>query len=894
MRSIEALLMDPLLQHEAIKRVRDHALADFFYFTTEVMSMGEGETDPCHFTDPAYGPAFEAHEKWLVMDGLGLMPRGTGKSTLWTQLRSLWLGLRNPNIRIAVASAKYENAKDMVQVIRRWMLFHPGLREVFGPFGDLPTDKNWGKAGILRFPKRTLNTMEETIEALGADQQITSRHYDLICCKPGTEVRTTRGLVPIEEIRPKEMVLSHDGRRHRVRKTFTSEFDGELVGITAQKSSCPIWVTPNHPVLVRRIEGGLPVVKFVPAAEVTKNDYLPFPRVEHDNPRMVKRKDDGFNALLKSHAFYRFLGYWYAEGSVESEGNRVRLTFGDSPEERVFVEECKQVIRESLGPVNIGEELGPSVVRLSFFDKRLPPILRKCGRLQPERFLPFWIKQAEFPKIAQFLRAYWNGDGSRVVQANADAFVQFGSSSRSLLADIQQVLLDRGISTSLRKCAEAGEVEILGNACERGAAWSLVGGDDLAEFLGLDDKRRDKMFKPNRYFFDDCFVYHRVRLIERTPYKGPVYNLNVEGSNTYCHELITSHNCGDDLVNRETINTAEQIANTEKWWGLTKGLLVTGGIRILIGTRWHFHDLYGTTVAKEDEREAKGADSRVHICRVPARKERSDGSYDQECPPRFRHKGEKKLQEDLEDLGATSYAGQIDLDPLPEGQALFKESDFRRAFYERSTVFRVDPETKKSVVRPGFEVAITCDLAASLDPSADRSAIIVSATDPDGDIYILDAVAGRMPPSQVIAYLARLRNRYDANWIGTEKGVLKAIYKSALLEWTRDNPHQRPLFFTEINTRERSSKYERALSIEPYAQAGKIHLLATQTELLQEIVTFPLGRYKDYVDALAFRCLNPRRPRGSGRKKPKRAETVMEKCHSMVMKANREYEFSND
>jgi predicted phage terminase large subunit-like protein len=351
---------------------------------------------------------------------------------------------------------------------------------------------------------------------------------------------------------------------------------------------------------------------------------------------------------------------------------------------------------------------------------------------------------------------------------------------------------------------------------------------------------------------------------------------------------------GDDLVNKETANTPEQLANTEKWWGLTKGLLVTGGIRILIGTRWHFYDIYGATIRKEEERAQRGDKPRVHICRLQPRIPREDGSYDQTCQPRFKHKTEEKLREDLEDLGPTLYAGQIDLEPLPEGTALIKESDLRKAFYRLDHVMERDHENRLRV-KAGFDVAITCDLAASLDPKADRTAILVTATDMDGDIYLVDAAVGRMMPSEAVARIASFRNRYGALWLGTEVGVLKAIYKSSLIEWSRDHPGQRPLFFTEIETGGgKGTKRDRCLAIEPYVLAGKIHLLASQVDILQELCMYPIGRYDDVVDALAFRVLNPRRPNQKRRKDSERTLTTQEKCHAIAMRGNREMEYVRD
>lgn len=505
------LTLDPVTVDEAREEILSKALKSFRFFVTEV--MGFNEDGPINFCHPAYDPFFEATTKWLTMDGMGQASRGTGKSTLWTQLYGLWLGLKNPNRRICVSSAKYENACDMVNVIRRWMMFHSGLREIFGPYGFLPPEgkKDWGRMDRLDFPLRTANFMEGTIEARGADQQITSRHYDLMI--------------------------------------------------------------------------------------------------------------------------------------------------------------------------------------------------------------------------------------------------------------------------------------------------------------------------------------------------------------------------GDDLVNEQTSNTKEQIEATKKWWSSVRGLMVRNPAgqeprRILIGTRWDDSDLYGAELERIEEAKQKGVKVSYWFTCLPALYDIHGKIEDANC--RFPHLNAEVLNGILYGPGgmtATLFSGQYLLDPIPDGIAMIKEAYLRDNFYNITDIME-EQKNGEWKFKPGFEVAITCDLAIGQLGHNDRTAILVSATDPRGHIYIIDEWAGKVEPSVGRDILAAFVKKYEPDWMGTEPGQLRLMYESVFREWNKDHPKGPMLLFRDIETGGgKGSKNDRCLSIQPYARDGKIHILKSQTELFLELCRYPKYKYDDRVDALAFRCLNPRRPRSLREKK---------------------------
>ncbi|MFN4294698.1 MAG: DUF559 domain-containing protein, partial [Thermoflexales bacterium] len=61
--------------------------------------------------------------------------------------------------------------------------------------------------------------------------------------------RAGEGLSPIEDIRPGDYVLAHDGKAHRVARTFRRAYRGMMVGLRHACSDTTLWLTADHKVL---------------------------------------------------------------------------------------------------------------------------------------------------------------------------------------------------------------------------------------------------------------------------------------------------------------------------------------------------------------------------------------------------------------------------------------------------------------------------------------------------------------------------------------------------------------------------------------------------------------------------------------------------------------------
>ncbi len=117
--------------------------------------------------------------QFVHRDNLQLAFRGAGKSTICTVTRAIFHILKNPNIRIMIASKTAPNAEGFLKEIKGHFESNDNLMEIFGEYYDPRLVNKWDNKEIEVLPK-TSNTKEATITCVGVDGTIVSRHYDII------------------------------------------------------------------------------------------------------------------------------------------------------------------------------------------------------------------------------------------------------------------------------------------------------------------------------------------------------------------------------------------------------------------------------------------------------------------------------------------------------------------------------------------------------------------------------------------------------------------------------------------------------------------------------------------------------------------------------------------
>lgn len=129
------------------------------------------QVQPLHFAIQRF--QFE-HPK-----SLQLVFRGAGKSTTGTITKTIHLLLKNPNLRICLASKTAGNAEGFLKEIKAHFENNKKLEEIFGPYFDPRRVTKWDSKEIEVLP-RSVHTKESSVTCVGVDGTIVSKHYDVI------------------------------------------------------------------------------------------------------------------------------------------------------------------------------------------------------------------------------------------------------------------------------------------------------------------------------------------------------------------------------------------------------------------------------------------------------------------------------------------------------------------------------------------------------------------------------------------------------------------------------------------------------------------------------------------------------------------------------------------
>lgn len=164
------------------KELRALSLNDLYWFAGIVLKLG----DAVGMTDGLHRLMCKVVERKTGVDRLDsapfriiLMPRGTGKSSIITQARTIQRICADPNTSILLANERLENASAFLSAIKKHFEQNQMLRALFPEV--IPPDFNkttWSDTKIV--VPRTTGRQEPTIFCIGAGGTVTGMHPDCI------------------------------------------------------------------------------------------------------------------------------------------------------------------------------------------------------------------------------------------------------------------------------------------------------------------------------------------------------------------------------------------------------------------------------------------------------------------------------------------------------------------------------------------------------------------------------------------------------------------------------------------------------------------------------------------------------------------------------------------
>ncbi len=420
-----------------------------------------------------------------------------------------------------------------------WQLVDP-----YGPFSkeySIHTFK-WGvRAKEDPIYKETVTEQIKILPPLAFQEQ-----YE--CLPPKTPIITDCGIKNICDIKIGDLVLTHKGRFKKVIFVNERKYKGDLTKIKTFKSTLPISLTPNHPVLVckkkminypkRKII--LEEPEWLEAGEITKDYTIAYPinktvkdkehiktkeymrNLPHGSKWMLYKKDK----ILVDERLMRIIGYYLAEGSVGADGRCIQFSFGHNESELSYAHKLLKDIKSLFGVIGKirRHEYGIAVYINSVNIAEL--LIKLCGKGAKNKKLESWILKLPIEKQKHLVDAFWEGDGCRTKTQNRTAII-----SKELIFQLKDILIRMGHNPAITHTKKQKEY-IMGRKCKVNDLYGLV------YYNKLTNSNRGL-----RSFRDEDYIYLSIKNIEQEKYIGLVYNLQVEDDESFCAIYHTVHNC---------------------------------------------------------------------------------------------------------------------------------------------------------------------------------------------------------------------------------------------------------------------------------------------------------------------------------------------------------------
>lgn len=281
----------------------------------------------------------------------------------------------------------------------------------------------------------------------------------------------------------------------------------------------------------------------------------------------------------------------------------------------------------------------------------------------------------------------------------------------------------------------------------------------------------------------------------------------------------------DPYKNREDAESEVWRENVWNWYSsVVYTRLEQAGAIILIITRWHDEDIAGRLLRE-------GKDKWTHLD-FPAIAEEDE---------KFRRKGEalwpKKyditaLNRIKDNIGLYDWSALYQQQPTNRESREFKE--------EWIKVYQDDPE--------GCNIFMAVDPAISKRDEACNSAIIVVGVDSQHNLYVLDYVAKKLDPSELIDAIWGLAETWTPDTIGIET----IAYQQAVKFYFEKQMEDRKKWFNVVEIKTKMDKNEKIRRLIPFYSHGKVFHKKGAMELEEELAKFPKGKNVDILDALSM------------------------------------------
>lgn len=296
----------------------------------------------------------------------------------------------------------------------------------------------------------------------------------------------------------------------------------------------------------------------------------------------------------------------------------------------------------------------------------------------------------------------------------------------------------------------------------------------------------------------------------------------------------------DDAVNDKNTATADYLEKVWQWFRNSMQLRhdPSESRIVLIGTRWHFDDIYGRIIAQEQRRRELGGEPRWLIYRRKVKELNPDGIEVPIWPERF---NDAIIQELLEENGSYIFAHQYLNEPISADDALFP----------RDKIQHIDEfELPESLV-----TYAAVDLVEEGEYGADSAVITIASFDSQGNYYVRQIVRGRIMPLEIIEIVRTLQDVWNLRGVAIEDHGFQRTILKFYKRYAEQEGFYIPWVPVKIGT---TSKFRRVLALQPVVESGRFYIIdgiKNSEVLVSELTQVTLSHmptHDDVIDTLSL------------------------------------------
>lgn len=410
------------------------------------------------------------------------------------------------------------------------------------------------------------------------------------CFHPDQPVFTAEGVKRIADIDVGDLVLTHTGSFATVTEVMTRH-SNELLKISVSKlPKSTLTVTPEHPILALRKPDRNTDAKpeWIPAGQLQVGDYVALcvSSAIHDvkeinlldileadryeaRDGLIYRKNrilttsgyvrqDGTMALKRradvgplskqvkplpqivqvDKDLLRLFGYYVSEGNASLRDNNVQFTF--SKDEERYVRDVQRIMTEKFGleiqPEPAGK--GRHWISLRYHSAILAEVFHTLfGSTFDTKIIPRWLLELPHEKQKEFLIGVVRGD-STTFQSRYNSQTRIVMSNPSLVYGVWQIAMRLGMNTALG----LPTMPSLATAQPYSCTLSGIKASEFAsEALGKSISHNGH--KWSRTLLREGYFLNPITGLDKIPFEGTVYNLEVEKDHSYAANMVAAHNC---------------------------------------------------------------------------------------------------------------------------------------------------------------------------------------------------------------------------------------------------------------------------------------------------------------------------------------------------------------